>query len=106
VLQCVAVCCNVLQCVAVTVFLVMLIMHLSLYVLRVPEHMYCNVLQCVAECCSVLQQYFSRHADTLPPPVRTERVRKFVLQCVAVCCSKFVCGHSDPPPQLVRIERA
>ena len=32
-LQCVAVCCNVLQCVAVC----------------------CNVLQCVAVCCSVLQ---------------------------------------------------
>ena len=50
VLQCVALCCSVLRCVAVC----------------------CSVLQCVAVCCSVLQ---------------CVAVRCSVLQCVAVCCS-------------------
>ena len=40
-LQCVAVCCSVLQCVAVR--------------FEVDLMCYCSVMQCVAVCCSVLQ---------------------------------------------------
>jgi len=47
VLQCVAVCCSVLQCVAVE----------CMYLLSVLQcvAVCCSVLQCVAVCCSVLQ---------------------------------------------------
>jgi len=62
VLQCVAVCCSVLQC-ADSVF-VSLAFSVSLVHQRVA--VCCSVLQCVAVCCSV-------------------------LQCVAVCCSELQC---------------
>jgi len=59
VLQCVAICCNVLRCVAVCCTV------LPCVAIR------CSALQCVALCCNVL------------PFVA---VRCNVLQCVAMCC--------------------
>jgi len=63
---CVAVCCGVLQCVAVL------------------RHQECRrvqlkpaVLQCVAVCCSVLPCDTERHS---------------MLQCVAACCSVMQCN--------------
>jgi len=54
VLQCVAVCCSVLQCVAVyqerSCTLVLQARIIAIYVA-----VCCSVLQCVAVCCSVLQ---------------------------------------------------
>jgi len=74
VLQCVAVCCSVLLCVAGR---------------RVTSHIHicvcvavcCSLLQCVAECCFVLQEDESRRIY----------LYVYVLQCVAVCCSVLQC---------------
>jgi len=60
VLQRVAACCSVLQCIAVCC--------IALQGVAVR----CSVLQCVAVCCSVLQCVAARCS---------------ALQCVAVCCS-------------------
>jgi len=67
--QLVAVCCSVLQCVAV--FRVAVCRSVSQCVA-----VCCSVLQCVAVCCSVLQ---------------CVTVCCSVLQCVAVCCSALQC---------------
>ena len=58
--QCVAVCCSVLQCVAACGSVVQCVA------------VCCSVLQCVAVCCNVWQRV---------------AVCGHVLQCVAVCCS-------------------
>ena len=70
-LQCVAMCCSVLQCVAVC------------SAGAVPRVLQCvvvclNVLQCVTVCCSV----FSR---------RSASCHTWMMQCVAVCCSALQC---------------
>jgi len=74
VLQCVALCCTLLQCVAVRVEYVgrTLRTYVYIYVLQCVA-VCCSVLQCVAVCCSVLQFV---------------AVRCSALQCVAVCCSE------------------
>ena len=61
-LQCVAVCCSVLQC--------------------FPLSLCCSVLQCVALCCSVLQCVAVRYSA-----LECVGVCCSVLHCVAVCCS-------------------
>jgi len=61
-LQCVAVCCDILRCVAV--LQCVLRNASSLFTCRYFQG--CSVLQCVAVCCSV-------------------------MQCVAVCCSMLQC---------------
>ena len=68
VMQCVAVCCSVLQCVVIATLLAHLVEHHKKVLQCVA--VYCSVLQCIAVCCS-------------------ERSR--VLQCVAVCCSVLQC---------------
>jgi len=70
VLQCVAVCCSVLQCVATSEF----IETRDACVLAM-EYV-AGVLQCVAVCCSVLQCVV---------------VCCSALQCGAVCCSALQC---------------
>jgi len=55
-LQCVAVCCSVLQCVAV--WLEVDLMCLPSFLIQSDlciVYFYCSVLQCVAVCCSMLQ---------------------------------------------------
>jgi len=71
VLQCVAVCCRVLQgqCVA-------LCCSVSVYLTSTSRVVCSSVLQCVAVCCSVLYRVGITHIDT---PC-------YMLQCVAVCC--------------------
>jgi len=69
VLQCVTVCCSVLQLVAV-----------------------CSVLQCVAVCCSVLQcvaviQWSASMHEIIRIAHQVVAVCCSVLQCVAVYCS-------------------
>jgi len=75
VLQCVAVCCSVLQCVADSVLQCVAVC--------------CGVLRCVAVCCSVL----SSAADSCVAEgvLRCVAVCFSVLQCVAVCCSVLQC---------------
>jgi len=68
VLQCIAVCCSVLQvCCSVLQYVVV-----SCSVIAVCCSVCCSVLQCVAVCCSVLQRVAACCS---------------VLQYVAVCCS-------------------
>jgi len=71
-LQCVAVCCSVLQCVAAPLVKALTTVHVFA---RLPV-VCCGVLQRVAVCCSVLQ---------------CVAVCYSVLQCVAVCCSVLQC---------------
>jgi len=78
VLQCVAVCCSVLQCVEVR----------------------CSALQCVAVCRSVLQRVAARCSVSQYVAV-CRSVLWFVvgycnvMQCVAVCCSVLQCVSKD-----------
>jgi len=68
-LQCVAVCCSVLQCGHVSsacCHVYIFTPHTPSYLMCVGVKVCCSVLQCVAVCCSV-------------------------LQCVAVCCSVLQC---------------
>jgi len=92
VLQCVAVCCSVLQwseC-----FLVLPIWAIASYVsgrFHVSESFLCvavccSVLQRVGACCSVLQR-----AATCCSVLQCVVVCCSVLQCVAVCCSVLQC---------------
>ena len=67
-LQRVAVCCSVLQCVARSAVW--------------DTAMCCSVLQCVAVCCSVL-------LDLLYETLQCVPACSIVLQCVAVCC--YIC---------------
>jgi len=78
--QCVAVCCNMLQCVASTPKETLTVnmhrdgkkrLYSTVYMLQ-GVAVCCSVLQCVAVCCSVLQRV---------------AVCCSVFQCVAVCCS-------------------
>jgi len=70
VLQYVAVCCSMLQCVAAYVY------HCCGVLQR--DAVCCSMLQCVAVCCS-------RHV----PLLRCVAVYCSMLHCVAVCCSKL-----------------
>jgi len=65
-----AVCCSVLQCVAVCCSTCK----------NVPLHQ----MQCVAVCCSVLQ-------CLAVPAITCHSIKCSVLQCVAVCCSVLQC---------------
>jgi len=71
-LQCVAVCCSVLQCVECAAVC-------------------CSVLQCAAVCCNILKFYLK---DTIIERHTSAYVyvstSQSVLQCVAVCCSVFL----------------
>ena len=80
-LQCVAVCYSVLQCVAVDACLQLAqVLHLlpllQCAAAATPVAVSCSVLQCAAVCCSVLQCVASYCS---------------VLQCVAVCDSVLQC---------------
>jgi len=75
VLQCVAVCCSVLQFVAVCV-------------LVLCASVWC-VLQCVAVCCGV---HTMTHANVL---LQTFAVGVSVLQCAAVCCNVLQYARND-----------
>jgi len=73
-LQCITVCCSVLQCVAV----------------------YYSVLQCIPVCCSVLQcvavYYSVLQCITVRRSVfQCVAVYSSVLQCITVCCSVLQC---------------
>jgi len=97
-LQCVAVCCSVLQCVAVllqcccsTLQCVAVRCHscLSLLLLDVLEQLYprCSMLQCAAACCSVLQCVVVTCVSAFLYLIYSS---KCIL--VAVCCSVLQCG--------------
>ena len=75
---CVAVCCSVLQCVAVCCSVLQCVLH---YV-AVCCSMCCSTLQCVAVCCSVLQCH-----GTFVLQVAVMALSCCRLQCVAVCRS-------------------
>jgi len=86
--QCVAVCCSVLQCVAVATEVPEDAAFLAPLLLHVPGKVCCSVLQCVAVCCSVLQWQ-------LRYPKTRHLWRRFystcLVKCVAVCCSVLQC---------------
>jgi len=105
-LQCVAVCCSVLQCVAETHIPELTAQHQS----KRPKCVAacCSVLQCVAVCCSgaytrtygaapanelsVLQCVAETHVPELTAQHQSKQLKCVVvycsvLQCVAVCCS-------------------
>ena len=85
VLQCVAVCCSVLKCVAVNSYNTASTSTFTIY------QVCCSVLQCVAVCCSALQ---SVAACCSVLQCVTECCS--VLQCVAVCCSVLQCVYPTP----------
>jgi len=120
--QYVAVCCSVLQCVAVCslicdttdlslsepkvqcVAVCSLICNSTDLSLSEPKvqcvAVCCGVLQCVAVCCSVLQcvAVCSLICNSTDLSLRTKRavccsVLRCVAQCVAVCCSVLQCAH-------------
>ena len=72
---CVAVCCNVLQCVVCAQRLAL-----------VHSLWYCSVLQCVAGCCSVLQCIV-----VCCSVLQCVAVYCNVLQCAVLCCSVLYC---------------
>jgi len=95
--QRVAVCCSVLQCVAVRCGCILLVSVLIKFVC-------CNALQCVVQCaavcCSMLQcvaAVFSLYlCEELQPAVccnvlQCVAMRCNVLQCVATCCNVLQC---------------
>jgi len=78
--QCVAVCCSVMQCVAVPLFWVLC--HFTRG----------SMLQCVAVCCSVLQCLCCVYCATSHGVLDCFHSECCsVLQCVAVCCSVLPC---------------
>jgi len=96
-LQGVAACCSVLQCVCVLWFVALCCVSYNVYpsaycclrVLRIGPA-YCSVLQCVAVCCSVLRcvavccsmlQCVAEYVDAFVS------FASALQQCVAVCCS-------------------
>jgi len=108
-LQCVALCCSVLQCVAADVCESHPV-HAPVTLLSVTPHVIattgvlqcvavcCSVLQCVAVCCSMLQYAAQRVAvccsvlqrDVVSTPLSvTFRIlaARSALQCVAMLCS-------------------
>ena len=82
-MQCVAVCCSVLQCVAVKKSIKRLFCWAAVAVS-------CSVLPCVAVCCSVLQRDPQLRSTSMATSVALHREGR-VLQCVAVCCSVLQC---------------
>jgi len=96
VLQC-AVCCSVLQCVAVSVAMSsgqpkkrqgLCTPIAPIYSVLQCVAVCCSVLQCVAVYCSVLQCVSLRVVECL---VVCVAVCCSVLQCTAVCCSVLQC---------------
>ena len=81
-LQCVAVCCNVLQlchiCDAAAVYELLCIA------------VCCSVLRCVAVCCRMLQFCHMCDAEVVYE-LLCIAVCCVVLQCVALCCSVLTC---------------
>ena len=86
-LHCVALCCNVLYCVAVTVAPGNLV--------GSGNKMCCSVLQGAAVCCSVSQSQL--YWPTSWFLIRRCVVRCSVVQCVAVCCSVLQSQWRYPP---------
>jgi len=82
VLQCVAVCCSVLQSCVVVSYKTSRLQEFP----ETIEVLCCSVLQCVAVCCSVLQCVAVCYCA-----VYCAAVCCSVLQCVAVCCSVLQC---------------
>jgi len=80
-LQCVAVCCSVLQCAATSGRDKTLVIR-RLYIAEIC----CSVLQCVAVCCGMLQC-----VAVCCSVLQCVAVCCSVLQCVAVCCSVLPC---------------
>jgi len=76
VMRCVAVCCSALQCVAVCAVCCSVLQNVAEC---------CRVLQSVAVCCSVLQQGNHTHPRLILSRMRAA-VCCSVWQCVAVCC--------------------
>ena len=87
-LQCIAVCCSILQCVANSDTL-RLPRHLSVQLPAVCFRVCCSVLQCVAVYCSVVQCV--ANLDTLLFPRLFGLTSSSVLQCVSVYRSALQC---------------
>jgi len=90
VLQCVAVCCSVLQCVAVSVGTLITPQNASHQTSHVRCVCVCDVLWCVLQCIAVCCRV--QGVTVCCSVLQCVAVCCSVLQCVAVCCS--VSGHS------------
>ena len=96
VLQCVAVCCSVLQCVAVCwsvlQYVAVCCSACCSVVQRGIQHDIGSVLQCIAvccsACCSVVQRGIQHNIGSV---LQCVAVSYNVSQCVAVCCSVRQC---------------
>jgi len=86
VLQCVAVCCSVLQWTAVDCSVLQCVA--SCCAVWPPDPPPPGVLQCVAACCSGLQ-CVAFYCEVWPP----DSPRPDVLQCVVLCCSVLQCDE-------------
>jgi len=75
-LQCIAVCSSMLQCVVAYCSVSMTLYDLAYYMLQCIA-VCCSVLQCVAACCSVLMTLYD--------------LAYYIWQCIAVCCSVLQC---------------
>ena len=82
--KCVAVCCSVLQCVAVYLRMQVPDVHI-----RGVGVLQC-IAVCIAVCCSVLQGV-AVYLQMQVPDVQAHGIG--VLQCVAVCCSVLQCAY-------------
>jgi len=82
--KCIALCCSVSQCVAVHRIVLQ-----RVAVCRSAFALCCSVLQCFAVCCNVLQcdAYLSARSSSAGDCSHCIAVCCSVLQCVAVCCS-------------------
>jgi hypothetical protein len=104
VLQCVAMCCSVLQCAAAHIChvthwcdvqhlfqdLILQCVAVRCSVLQCVA-MCCSVLQCVAVCCRVLQHIHVMWIVQVTWSTFSKTLHSSVLQCVAVCCSVLQC---------------
>jgi len=95
VLQCVAVCCSVVQCLPVELDMCVQATFpqcFPKFPRTLPEYVLmcvdvcCNLLQCVTVCCSVL-----RCVTVCSSVLQCVAVCLSVLRCVAVCCSVLQC---------------
>ena len=93
-LQCVAVCCSVLQCVAGDFYIrTYKIKFTCKNKTQMCSHVNTHicVLQSVAVCCRVLQMFFVYANTRYNLHANTRHRCAHMLQCVAVCCSEWQC---------------
>jgi len=119
-IQCVAVCCSVLQCVAYVAVCCSVLQRVAVYcsfdecnasaaaassssfnIINISDTMCCSVLQCIAVCCSMLQYVAALRLPTLSTllihvcvGVYGCDVRLYLCVCVCVCTASTAAASS------------